>query len=138
MNAVSLALRLFAAMPMLAVAGCGPAGNVPSNVALTPDQQQFGDPQTEVTSIPRTPQQALSGALISGSGAVPLILFKSNALYVENVFKTQPSMDVCKKLMNDLVKRARTAESKGPASYYCVPVQNGTFGEPAVVAQYSS
>jgi hypothetical protein len=63
---------------------------------------------------------------------------KSNARYTENVFKAQPTMDVCTKLMNDVVKRVRSSENKGPASYYCVPVQNGKFGSPMLVAQYES
>ncbi len=123
---------------ILAMTGCGPTGNQPSNVPLTEDQQQFGKPQVEVTGSLRTPQQALAGAILSGSGAVPLILFKSNALYVENVFQTQPSMDVCTRLMNEHVKRVRASASKGPASYYCVPVQSGVAGQPKVIAEYTS
>jgi hypothetical protein len=138
MTAIRLARGVVAVVFALAPIGCGPAGNQPSNVPLTEDQQQFGKPQVEVTSSARTPQQALAEAIISGSGAVPLIMFKSNALYVENVFQTQPSMDVCTRLMNEHVKRARTSASRGPASYYCVPVQNGVPGQPKVVAEYSS
>jgi hypothetical protein len=138
MTAIRLARGVVAAVSMLALTGCGPAGNQPSNIPLTEDQQQFGKPQVEVTSSPRTPQQALAGAILSGSGAVPLILFKSNALHVENVFQTQPSMDVCTRLMNEHVKRVRMSASRGPASYYCVPVQGGVAGPPKVVAEYSS
>ena len=138
MNTGHVTRRSLALLPLMGLAACGPAGGGGPSTALAPERQQFGEPQVEVTDSARTPVQAIGGALISGSGAVPVIILKSKARYVENVFKTLPTMGLCTTLMNDLVKRVRSSENKGPASYYCVPVQNGKFGSPMLVAQYES
>jgi hypothetical protein len=127
-----------AIMLTLALTGCGPSGNVPSNVALTDEQQQFGAPQVEVKTVARTPLEVLSEGSYTAAGAVPVILSKSNAHYVENVFKTQPTLDQCVKLMQDHVKRVRKPNSKEVAAYYCVPVQNGIPETPVAVAKFDA
>jgi hypothetical protein len=138
MGTVDTARHLAVGLLGLIAAGCGPAGKAPGDVALAPDMQAFGQPRVETAATQRTAQQALAGAALSGNGAVPVIMFKNNAAWVENVFAARPSMADCEKLMDAHIKSVRSSAAAGPASYYCVPVQRGQIGQPKLVAQYSS
>jgi hypothetical protein len=122
---------------VVALAGCGTPAAVPQDLALAQDQQ-LGQPQATTTARLRTAREAIAERRLSGSGAVPLAFFKSDALFVENVYAIQTGMEACTKAMTDLLKRVLKQDSKAFAAYYCVPLQDGKPGAPMLVAQYNA
>ena len=126
---------LVAAMPLvvLALGGCSVTSQ-PRNAALAPEQQQLGQRRIYTSPTSPTPQEAVQNFFSSGTGAVPVILIKGDKLFVQHVFDTQASLDVCMTLLTSRVEKGKSERGGGERrAYYCVPIQDGRPGVPTPV-----
>jgi hypothetical protein len=128
-----------AAAPLIAIVlgGCSVTPPKPQNAVLAPEQQQLGKRRIYTSATAPTPQEAVQNVISDGTGSVPVILIRSEKLFVQHVFDVQASFDTCMSLMSDRVAKAKSErDDSGRRAYYCVPIENGRpAGSPTLVSQ---
>jgi hypothetical protein len=133
MNAMTWA----AVVPLIAITlGACSVTPKPQNAVLAPEQQQLGKRRINTSATASTPEEAVKNVITEGTGAVPVILIKSDKLFVQHVFDVQASFDTCMSLMSDRVAKSKLEkDDSGRRSYYCVPIEDGRTGSPTLVSQ---
>jgi hypothetical protein len=130
------AMRIILTVPLLtaALGGCSVTSK-PVNSVLAPEQQQLGERRIYTSPTQPTPQEAVQNFMSGGTGVVPVVLIKGEKLFVQHVFDTQASLDVCMALLSARVEKAKAGREGGePRSYYCVPIDDGHPGAPTQVS----
>ena len=121
------------ALVALALGGCS-VTSTPGNAVLAPEQQQLGARRIYTSPTQPTPQEAVQNFISSGTGAVPVIIMKSDRLFVQHVFDVQTSLEVCMALLSGRIEKTKAERDGGERrSYYCVPIDDGRPGAPAPV-----
>jgi hypothetical protein len=122
------------ALLLLTLPGCSVTSQ-PRNTVLAPEQQQLGKRRIYTSATAPTPQEAVQNVIAEGTGAVPVVLIKSEKLFVQHVYDVQASFDSCMSLMSDRVSKAKSeGDNPGRRAYYCVPIDNGRPGSPTLVS----
>lgn len=116
-------------------AGCGSnPGSMPAAQNNLPAAfAALGEPKRNVTSAPRPIEQVAADAANSdaaATGVIPVMMFPSNALFVENVYRAAQNETVCREGLTsydaDLrVKYAAQYTEKVRHGLYCVAVSGG-------------
>ena len=120
---------------LLLLAGCS-VTSTPQNTVLAPEQQQLGKRRIYTSAIRPTPEEAVRNFFSDGTGAVPVVLIKSEKLFVQHVYDAQANLDTCLSLMSDRVKKAKSEQDGSESrAYYCVPLEDGRPGAPTQVEQ---
>lgn len=98
--------------------------------AMAADEiDKLGPPRRNVVSQPRSVQQVaeqLAGGQAGVSGVIPLMIFPSNALIVENSFAVVKTSAACRTVLAAYDQRLRAKYgSKIKHGLYCVNIADG-------------